>query len=50
VLNAAFMTVATVIVAVMQKYGATVPALFVLIGVTTLGVALAIWKTMPKTS
>src|SRR5215469_4114331 len=36
VLNAAFMTVATVIVAVMQKYGATVPALFVLIGVTTL--------------
>jgi MFS family permease len=50
VLNAAFMTGATVIVAVLQKYGATVPALFVLIGVATLGVALAIWKTMPKTS
>jgi MFS family permease len=50
VLNAAFMTGATVIVAVLQKYGATLPALFALIGVATLGVALAIWKTMPKTS
>ncbi len=48
VLNAAFMTGATVMVAIMQKYGATVPALFTLIGVTTLGVALVIWKTMPK--
>jgi acyl-[acyl-carrier-protein]-phospholipid O-acyltransferase/long-chain-fatty-acid--[acyl-carrier-protein] ligase len=48
VLNAAFMTVATVAVAVMQKLGATVPALFLLIGATTLLVALAIWKTMPK--
>ena len=48
VLNAAFMTVATVAVAVMQKLGATVPALFLLIGATTLLVALAIGKTMPK--
>ena len=48
VLNAAFMTGATVIVAVMQKYGMTVPALFALIGVATFGVAIAIWKTMPK--
>jgi MFS family permease len=48
VLNAAFMTGATVVVAIMQKCGATVPALFTLIGVTTLGVALVIWKTMPK--
>ena len=48
VLNAAFMTGATVIVAVMQKYGVTVPALFVLIGTATLGVAIAIWRTMPK--
>ncbi|MGA8920509.1 MAG: hypothetical protein WB540_17415, partial [Pseudolabrys sp.] len=48
VLNAAFMTGATVIVAVMQKYGATVPAMFVLIGIATLAVALAIWRTMPK--
>ena len=48
VLNAAFMTGAAVVVAIMQKYGVTVPALFTLIGITTLGVALAIWKTMPK--
>ena len=48
VLNAAFMTGATVVVAVMQKYGATVPALFVLIGAATLGVALVIWRTMPQ--
>jgi len=48
VLNAAFMTGATIFLAVMQKYGATVPALFVLIGVATLVVALAIWRTMPK--
>ncbi len=48
VLNAAFMTGATVAVAVMQKYGVTVPALFTMIGVATLAVAIAIWRTMPK--
>jgi hypothetical protein len=48
VLNAAFMTGATVLVAIMQKFGATIPALFLLIGMLTLLVALAIWKTMPK--
>jgi hypothetical protein len=32
----------------MQKYGATVPALFILVGITTLGVALIISETMPK--
>ena len=48
VLNAAFMTGATIIVAVMQKFGATIPVLFLLIGAMTLLVALAIWKTMPK--
>lgn len=48
ILNAAFMTGATVVVAVMQKFGATVPALFLLIGTATIGVALAIWRTMPK--
>jgi hypothetical protein len=42
------MTGATIVVAIMQKLGATVPALFVLIGVATLGVAVAIWRTMPK--
>ena len=47
VLNAAFMTGATVLVAIMQKFGVTVPALFLMIGVATLGVALAIWRTMP---
>ena len=47
VLNAAFMTGATVAVAIMQKYGVTVPALFAMIGVTTLAVAFAIWRTMP---
>jgi MFS family permease len=48
VLNAAFMTGATIFVAVMQKFGVTVPALFLLIGAMTILVALAIWKTMPK--
>ncbi|HEY6753439.1 MAG TPA: MFS transporter [Pseudolabrys sp.] len=48
ILNAAFMTGATIVVAVMQKLGATVPALFLLIGVATFCVALAIWRTMPK--
>ena len=48
VLNAAFMTGGTVIVALMQKYGATLPMLFLSIGAATLLVALAIWKTMPK--
>ena len=48
VLNAAFMTGATVVVALLQKYGATVPMLILLVGATTLLVALTIWKTMPK--
>jgi acyl-[acyl-carrier-protein]-phospholipid O-acyltransferase/long-chain-fatty-acid--[acyl-carrier-protein] ligase len=48
VLNAAFMTGATVLVALLQKLGATLPMLFVLIGVATLVVAVAIWRTMPK--
>ena len=48
VLNAAFMTGATIVVALMQKYGATVPMLFVLIGIATFGVVAAIWRTMPK--
>ncbi len=48
VLNAAFMTGVTVAVAVMQKYGVTVPALFAMIGAATLLVAAAIWRTMPK--
>ena len=48
VLNAAFMTGGTVLVAVLQKFGVTVPALFAGVGVTTLCAAVAIWRTMPK--
>src|SRR4029078_5038406 len=48
VLNAEFMTGATILLAVMQKLGATVSVLFLVIGTMTLLVALAIWKTMPK--
>ena len=48
VLNAAFMNGATVVVAILQKYGVTVPALFLMIGAATFLVALAIWRTMPK--
>jgi acyl-[acyl-carrier-protein]-phospholipid O-acyltransferase/long-chain-fatty-acid--[acyl-carrier-protein] ligase len=48
VLNAAFMTGATVLVAILQKAGVGVPALFAMIGATTLLVAAAIWRTMPK--
>ena len=50
VLNAAFMTGGTVLVALLQKAGVTLPALFAGTGVATLLVALAIWKTMPKTT
>ncbi|MGA7387643.1 MAG: hypothetical protein WBW99_06910 [Pseudolabrys sp.] len=42
------MTGWTIIVAVMQKYGATLLMLFLSIGAATLLVALAIRKTMPK--
>ena len=48
VLNAAFMTGSTVIVAILQKYGVTLPALFATIGVATFFAAAAIWWTMPK--
>jgi len=42
------MTGGTVAVAIMQKFGVTVPALFAVIGAATLVVAAAIWRTMPK--
>lgn len=48
VLNAAFMTGATVAVAVLQKLGVTVPVVFLAVGIAGVGVAAAIWKTMPK--
>jgi MFS family permease len=50
VLNAAFMTGATLLVAALQKNGATLPMLFAGIGAATLLVALAIWKTMPRSA
>ena len=49
VLNAAFMTAATLIVALLQKNGVAVPALFAGMGIGCLLVAVAIWRTMPKT-
>jgi MFS family permease len=48
VLNAAFMTGATVLVALLQNFGVGVPKLFAAIGATTLIVAVIIRRTMPK--
>jgi acyl-[acyl-carrier-protein]-phospholipid O-acyltransferase/long-chain-fatty-acid--[acyl-carrier-protein] ligase len=48
VLNAAFMTGATVIVAVLQSLGLPLAVLFAGLGVLSLLVAAAIWKTMPR--
>ncbi|HEY5378146.1 MAG TPA: MFS transporter [Pseudolabrys sp.] len=50
VLNAAFMTGATVLVALLQKFGVTVPMLFLGIGIATFIVAAAIWRTMPASA
>jgi acyl-[acyl-carrier-protein]-phospholipid O-acyltransferase/long-chain-fatty-acid--[acyl-carrier-protein] ligase len=48
VLNAAFMTVGAVVFAALQKgMGLSVPMSFVLLGVATLAVAVAIGRTMP---
>ncbi|HTC18877.1 MAG TPA: MFS transporter, partial [Stellaceae bacterium] len=47
VLNAAFMTVAGVGVAVLQKYGVTLSTLFLAVGAANLMVAVAILRTMP---
>jgi len=50
ILNAAFMTGATVALAVLQKTGVTVPELFLAIGAATLLVAAAIWRTVPASA
>ncbi len=47
VLNAAFMVVGAIILAVLQKLGLGMPVLFALIGVANLVVAVAIARTMP---
>jgi acyl-[acyl-carrier-protein]-phospholipid O-acyltransferase/long-chain-fatty-acid--[acyl-carrier-protein] ligase len=48
VLNAAFMTGGTVLVALLQHFGATLPMLFAGIGVATFIVASLIARTMPR--
>jgi acyl-[acyl-carrier-protein]-phospholipid O-acyltransferase/long-chain-fatty-acid--[acyl-carrier-protein] ligase len=48
VLNAAFMTGATIVVAILQSLGVTLSMLFAGLGVLSLLVATAIWKTMPR--
>jgi acyl-[acyl-carrier-protein]-phospholipid O-acyltransferase/long-chain-fatty-acid--[acyl-carrier-protein] ligase len=48
VLNAAFMTGATVIVAILQSFGVTLSVLFAGLGLAGLLVAAAIWRTMPR--
>jgi acyl-[acyl-carrier-protein]-phospholipid O-acyltransferase/long-chain-fatty-acid--[acyl-carrier-protein] ligase len=48
VLNAAFMTGATIIVAILQSLGLPHSALFAGLGLMSLAVAAAIWKTMPR--
>jgi acyl-[acyl-carrier-protein]-phospholipid O-acyltransferase / long-chain-fatty-acid--[acyl-carrier-protein] ligase len=47
VLNAAFMVVGALVLALLQKLGFGVPMLFALIGVANLLVAIAIGRTMP---
>jgi acyl-[acyl-carrier-protein]-phospholipid O-acyltransferase/long-chain-fatty-acid--[acyl-carrier-protein] ligase len=47
VLNAAFMVAGTIVVAILQAVGATTPLLFILIGLSTLIVAVVIDRTMP---
>ena len=47
VLNAAFMVVGALILALLQKAGLGTPILFALIGAANLGVAVAIGRTMP---
>ena len=48
VLNAAFMTTASLLLAVLQSVGASLAVLFAGVGVATLIVAFVIWRTMPK--
>ncbi len=47
VLNAAFMVGGTIVIAVLQAFHVSTPALFMLIGLATFGVAVVIGRTMP---
>lgn len=48
VLNAAFMTGASIAVALMQAVGISTPALLIMLGAANIVVALAIFRTMPS--
>jgi acyl-[acyl-carrier-protein]-phospholipid O-acyltransferase/long-chain-fatty-acid--[acyl-carrier-protein] ligase len=50
VLNAAFMVVGALLIALLQKLGWSVPTLFALIGLANLVVAVVIGFTMPPSS
>ncbi len=50
VLNAAFMTGSALIVALLQAIGLTTPTLFMMLGACSLGVAVAIGRTMPTSA
>ncbi|MCC6890887.1 MAG: acyl-[ACP]--phospholipid O-acyltransferase [Hyphomicrobiales bacterium] len=50
VLNAAAMVLSTVAIALLQLAGATTPVLFMLLGIASLGVAVAIGRTMPASA
>src|SRR3954447_17094942 len=50
VLNAAFMAGSTVIVAILQKSGMTTSQLFILLGIASLLVAIAVGRTMPASA
>ncbi|HEY7301327.1 MAG TPA: acyl-[ACP]--phospholipid O-acyltransferase [Xanthobacteraceae bacterium] len=50
VLNAAFMAGSAIVVAVLQSAGATIPELFLLLGIGSLAVAFVIGRTMPASA
>jgi acyl-[acyl-carrier-protein]-phospholipid O-acyltransferase/long-chain-fatty-acid--[acyl-carrier-protein] ligase len=47
VLNAAFIVAGTIVVAVLQKFGATLPMLFLLLGAANLVALIVVARTMP---
>jgi acyl-[acyl-carrier-protein]-phospholipid O-acyltransferase/long-chain-fatty-acid--[acyl-carrier-protein] ligase len=50
VLNAGFIVGATIVVAILQKAGVTIPILFLLIGLANLAVSVAVGRTMPRSA
>jgi acyl-[acyl-carrier-protein]-phospholipid O-acyltransferase/long-chain-fatty-acid--[acyl-carrier-protein] ligase len=47
VLNAAFIVAGTIVVAILQKFGATLPQLFVLLGIANIVALIVVARTMP---